>query len=52
LTGCWCKEIKLTDATRARLRAQFTDCLCRDCLIRYREAEAVGGDVSGRSARG
>jgi Cysteine-rich CWC len=32
LTGCWCFSIKLDEATRQQLRAQYTRCLCRDCL--------------------
>ena len=52
LTGCWCKVIKLSDATRARLREKFSDCLCRECLIRSRDAETAGGSVSERPAGG
>jgi hypothetical protein len=51
LGGCWCKEISLSDAARARLRERFTECVCRDCLSRYgREADAERGAVSERSA--
>lgn len=32
LTGCWCGELKLSDAARAELRSKFTGCVCRDCL--------------------
>ena len=32
LTGCWCSEVKLSDATRAELRAKYRECLCRACL--------------------
>ncbi|MGH9967787.1 MAG: cysteine-rich CWC family protein [Pyrinomonadaceae bacterium] len=32
LAGCWCGEIKLTDATRAELRSRYSGCLCRKCL--------------------
>ena len=41
LGGCWCSEIKLTDATRARLRAVFSDCLCRECLTRHQKEQPV-----------
>ena len=34
LSGCWCSEIKLTDEARAELKAQYRDCLCRECLER------------------
>lgn len=37
LGGCWCSEIKLTDATRSHLREKYADCLCRACLTRYQE---------------
>jgi hypothetical protein len=30
--GCWCAEVKLTDAQRAALRAKYRGCLCRNCL--------------------
>ena len=32
LKGCWCSEVKLDDDARARLRSQYKDCLCKDCL--------------------
>jgi Cysteine-rich CWC len=37
LAGCWCSEIKLTDAARAQLKARYRNCLCRDCLQKIRE---------------
>lgn len=39
LGGCWCSEIKLTDARRDRLRGEFSDCLCRECLTRYQQEQ-------------
>jgi len=35
LRGCWCAEVKLTDAVRADLRARYSGCLCRTCLERF-----------------
>ncbi|MGI9166133.1 MAG: cysteine-rich CWC family protein [Pyrinomonadaceae bacterium] len=32
LSGCWCSEIKLSDAQRAELRERYKECLCRNCL--------------------
>jgi hypothetical protein len=32
LDGCWCTEVKLTDAQAAELRERFDDCLCPSCL--------------------
>jgi hypothetical protein len=29
---CWCDAVTLDAATRARLRAQYADCLCAACL--------------------
>ena len=29
---CWCVKVKLTDATKAYLKANYSDCLCKDCL--------------------
>jgi hypothetical protein len=43
LEGCWCSELKLSEAARAELRTRFSRCLCRACLERYAskgEAEA------------
>lgn len=37
LRGCWCSEIKLTDAVRAELKRRYTGCLCRSCLERVAE---------------
>jgi len=41
LRGCWCAEVKLTDAARAELRRRYTGCLCRACLERV----AADGDA-------
>ena len=37
--GCWCDDIAIDAATRARLRERYSDCLCAICL----KAAAVGG---------
>ncbi len=29
---CWCVKVKLADATKAYLKANYSDCLCKDCL--------------------
>jgi cysteine-rich CWC protein len=29
---CWCSDVTISAATRERLTAQFSDCLCRACL--------------------
>jgi hypothetical protein len=39
LSGCWCSEINLSDETRVKLRANYKDCLCRNCLKAASEAE-------------
>jgi len=46
LRGCWCAEIKLTEAARAQLRSQYNGCLCRACLQRAaaRGSESVTAD--------
>lgn len=41
LAGCWCGEVKLTDETRAELRARFRRCLCRACLERFAAGETI-----------
>lgn len=37
LRGCWCAELKLTDAARAELRSRYSGCLCRPCLSKFSE---------------
>jgi len=37
LRGCWCAEIKLSDAARAELQRRYSGCLCRSCLERWAE---------------
>jgi hypothetical protein len=34
LRGCWCSEVKLSDAVRAELKQRYAGCLCRACLER------------------
>jgi len=41
LRGCWCAEVKLTDAVRAELRARYSGCLCRTCLQKYASSSAA-----------
>ncbi|MBD0369530.1 MAG: cysteine-rich CWC family protein [Pyrinomonadaceae bacterium] len=43
LSGCWCVEVKLTDAVRARLRERYEGCLCRGCLERAADGEDAQG---------
>jgi hypothetical protein len=47
LAGCWCSEIKLSEETRAELRARYQRCLCRACLERF----AAGEDESAGRAK-
>ena len=35
LKGCWCSAVKLSDETRAELRAQYRYCLCRGCIEKF-----------------
>ena len=35
LSGCWCHEIKLSEATQAELKKRYEGCLCRKCLERF-----------------
>ena len=35
LKGCWCWAVKLSDAARQQMRAQYKECLCPDCLQRF-----------------
>ena len=29
---CWCVKIQLKDTTKAYLKENYSDCLCKDCL--------------------
>ena len=53
-SSCWCQEIKLGEAVRARLRARYQRCLCRACLENLAEVEKNNGEkeeqVSTRAA--
>jgi hypothetical protein len=44
LAGCWCAEIKLSEATRAKLRERYQNCLCRACLENYAEGVKNNGE--------
>jgi hypothetical protein len=35
ITGCWCSEVKLSEAARAELKARYKGCLCRTCLEKF-----------------
>ncbi len=39
-TGCWCKEIKLSEGARAELRSKYSTCLCRACLEKIESRQA------------
>ena len=45
LLGCWCRDVTLDEATLARLRASYGDCLCPDCL-KAMAAPAADGDAA------
>jgi hypothetical protein len=47
LTGCWCMEIKLETQTRTKMRQQFRDCLCRNCLERFANQATDSSDAPG-----
>ena len=32
LFGCWCRDVKLDEASLKDLRANYADCLCPECL--------------------
>lgn len=49
LAGCWCGEIKLSDAAREHLRTLYRRCLCRACLERFAAAHAPDGGPDPRA---
>jgi hypothetical protein len=36
--GCWCAEVKLSEAARKRLREKYTTCLCWSCLAQAEDS--------------
>ena len=40
LFGCWCRDVKLSEAQLAMLRKRYVDCLCPTCL------KALAADIS------
>ena len=39
--GCWCETLILDTTTLNKLRTEFADCLCQDCLRVYANAEGL-----------
>ena len=35
LFGCWCRDVKLDQATLATLKQLYVDCLCPACLKQF-----------------
>jgi len=44
LSGCWCTEIKLSEAARTDLKTRYNGCLCRECLERIAAEPPPGAD--------
>ncbi|MCL2646595.1 MAG: cysteine-rich CWC family protein [Phycisphaerales bacterium] len=48
--GCWCTHLWVPVAVLAALQQDYTDCLCKNCLIemveRYRHARAGLAETS------
>lgn len=44
LSGCWCQEIKLSEAVRSELRSRYERCLCQTCLEGFAENEGNDGE--------
>ncbi len=40
--GCWCAEIKLSEAARTQMRRNYYDCLCRACLEQVAAGASAG----------
>ena len=40
IKGCWCSEVKLSEAAREEMKAKYKGCLCRTCLEKFAESEA------------
>jgi hypothetical protein len=39
LAGCWCSDVKLSDAARAELGTRYKRCLCPNCLEQIASGE-------------
>ena len=39
LKGCWCMNVEITEKTREQLKAEFKNCLCKNCLEKFNSAE-------------
>ncbi|MEZ5016552.1 MAG: cysteine-rich CWC family protein [Flavipsychrobacter sp.] len=37
--GCWCEQYQLSTASLQELKANFSDCLCPQCLAEYETTE-------------
>ena len=44
LSGCWCSEVEVSDATRITLKSLYRDCLCRNCLEKASARDALPSD--------
>ncbi|HLQ76648.1 MAG TPA: cysteine-rich CWC family protein [Terriglobia bacterium] len=33
--GCWCSAVNISDVSRTKMRKQYRDCLCPECLSRF-----------------
>ena len=40
LFGCWCRDVKLDQATLAAMKKRYDDCLCPDCLKHLASVDA------------
>jgi hypothetical protein len=45
--GCWCREVKVSDAARAKLREQYRECLCPNCLNQHAQPAPLQTPRSG-----
>ncbi len=45
--GCWCRDVELTDAARAEIRAKYQHCLCPSCLRRYADRQTQAAPSRG-----
>jgi len=41
LFGCWCRDVRLTEAQLATLRQAYVDCLCPACLKAVAESAEI-----------
>jgi len=41
MAGCWCAEVKLSEAQREELKKKYPGCVCRECLEEFSRGGSI-----------